>query len=361
MTVRDVHGLKRAMRMACAAMAAAAMALFVAMPALAQSPALNADDAASAKAQQLQQETQPLNNQPVWSEVRSGRPQTTQVRGRETDVLIQQGGQTWRALRNGQVAVYGGWAIVVILIAIAAFYLLKGPLRLHSPMTGRKIRRFLPFQQLIHWLTATAFVVLAITGVILGFGKSMLLPILGHTLFAWLAQVAKPLHNFMGPVFAVCTVIIFFTFVRRNFWRAYDMVWIRRFGGLFSGHDVPSGKFNAGEKLWFWGGVLFLGVVVSASGFVLDFPNFDQTRQTMQWANIIHLAGACMFIMAGLGHIYMGTIGMVGAYAAMTSGYVDETWAREHHLYWYEDVKAGRADADVPSPSNEPAAKPRPA
>jgi formate dehydrogenase subunit gamma len=341
--------------------AAAALALLTTTPALAQSPALDADDAASAKAQQLQQQTQPLNNQPVWSEVRSGRPQTTQVRGRETDVLIQPGGQTWRALRNGQVAVYGGWAIVVVLVAIAAFYLLKGPLRLHSPMTGRAIRRFLPFQQLIHWTTATAFVVLAITGIILGFGKSMLLPILGHTLFSWLAQVAKPLHNFMGPVFAVCTVIIFFTFVRRNVWRAYDMAWIRRFGGLFSGNDVPSGKFNAGEKLWFWGGVLFLGVVVSASGFVLDFANFDQTRHTMQVANIIHLAGACLFMMAGLGHIYMGTIGMVGAYAAMKTGYVDETWAREHHLYWYEDVKAGRDGGDAVPPPKETAARPRPA
>jgi formate dehydrogenase subunit gamma len=340
------------------AMAVACVAL-TAMPALAQSPALNADDAASAKAQQLQQETQPLNNQPVWSEVRSGRPQVTQVRGRETDVLIQPGGQTWRALRNGQVAVYGGWAIVVVLVAIAAFYWWKGPLRLHAPMTGRRIRRFLPFQQLIHWMTATAFVVLAITGIILGFGKSMLLPILGHTLFAWLAQVAKPLHNFMGPVFAVCTVIIFFTFVRNNIWRAYDMAWIRKLGGLVSGQDVPSGKFNAGEKLWFWGGVLFLGVVVSASGFVLDFANFDQTRHTMQVANIIHLAGACMFMMAGLGHIYMGTIGMIGAYAAMKTGSVDETWAREHHLYWYEDVKAGRVDAAPPP--QEPAAKPRPA
>jgi formate dehydrogenase subunit gamma len=361
MAGHDDPVMSRAMRAARSLAVVVAWAALSAMPAHAQSPALNADDAASAKAQQLQQETQPLNNQPVWSEVRSGRPQVTQVRGRETNVLIQQGGQTWRALRNGQVAVYGGWAIVVILVAIAAFYLWKGPLRLHSPMTGRKIRRFLPFQQLIHWTTATAFVVLAITGIILGFGKSMLLPILGHTLFSWLAQIAKPLHNFMGPVFAVCTVIIFFTFVRRNWWRAYDMVWIRKFGGMLSGHDVPSGKFNAGEKLWFWGGVLFLGVVVSASGFVLDFANFDQTRQTMQWANIIHLAAACLFMMAGLGHIYMGTIGMIGAYQAMKTGYVDETWAREHHLYWYEDVKAGRVDVEAVPSSKEPAVKPRPA
>ena len=157
MAGHDDPVMTRAMRAARSLAVVVAWAALSAMPAHAQSPALNAEDAASAKAQQLQQETQPLNNQPVWSEVRSGRGQVTQVRGRETNVLIQQGGQTWRALRNGQVAVYGGWAIVVILVAIAAFYLWKGPLRLHSPMTGRKIRRFLPFQQLIHWTTATAF------------------------------------------------------------------------------------------------------------------------------------------------------------------------------------------------------------
>ena len=106
--------------------------------------------------------------------------------------------------------------------------------------------------------------------------------------------------------------------------------------------------------------MLFLGIVVGASGLVLDFPNFDQTRNTMQIANIIHLTGACIFIMASLGHIYMGTIGMVGAYDAMKTGYVDETWAKEHHEYWYNDIKAGRVDAPLVTPTTG-SARPRPA
>jgi formate dehydrogenase subunit gamma len=339
----------------------AAVLMFGAVTARAQSPALNAADADAEKAEQRQEATQPLNNQPVWSEIRSGRPQTTQVRGRETDVLINSAGQTWRALRNGQVSVYGGWAIVVVFLAILAFYAWKGPLRLHSPRTGRLIRRFQPWEQFVHWTTATAFVVLAITGLILGFGKAMLMPVLGHTLFSWLAQLAKPLHNLMGPLFVVCTIIIFVTFLRNNLWKSYDMLWIRKLGGLVSGKDVPSGKFNAGEKLWFWGGITFLGIVVGASGLVLDFANFDQTRYTMQVSEIVHLAAACMFMMAGLGHIYMGTIGMIGAYDAMKTGYVDETWAREHHEYWYNDIKAGRVKTEVTAPGAPTKAKPRPA
>ncbi len=329
----------------------AACAVFAAAFAVAQSPALDAQDADSAKRQQQQQIEQPGNNQPVWSEIRSGRPQTTQVRGRETDVLIQSSGQTWRALRNSDVSVWGGWGIVVVFLAILAFYMWRGAVPLHEPPTGRLIRRFKPWERLVHWTTATAFVILAVSGLILGFGKSVLMPVIGHTLFSWLAQLAKPLHNFVGPLFIVCTVIIFLTFIRNNFWKSYDWTWLKAAGGFLSKPEPPSGKFNAGEKLWFWGGVLLLGIVVGGSGLVLDFPNFDQTRSTMQVANIIHLAGACMFMMASLGHIYMGTIGMVGAYDAMKTGYVDETWAKEHHEYWYNDVKAGRVDAPVVTPA----------
>ena len=334
-------------------------AIFFASDATAQqSPATNTTDAGYAAQQQQRQLIQPLNNQPLWSEARSGAPQTTTVRGRETNVLIQPEGQTWRALRNSQVSVYAGWAMVLMLLAIVIFYWLKGTIPLHEPPTGRSIRRFTAWQMAIHWTTASAFSVLAISGLIIVFGKNLLLPLIGYTLFAWLTILAKNLHNFIGPLFLVCILLLFFTFVRDNFWRRYDWAWIRSFGGLLSAREVPSGKFNAGEKVWFWGGVLVGGLVVSASGLVLDFPNFNQTRSTMQIANIIHLTMASLFILGAFGHIYMGTLGMAGAYDAMSKGYVDETWAREHHLYWYNDVKAGKAPTapdDAPTPAARPA------
>ena len=192
----------------------AACGFLAATLAFAQSPALNAQDAEAAKHQQQQQVEQPLNNQPVWSLIRSGRPQVTQVRGRETNVLIQSGGQTWRALRNSQVSVWGGWAIVAVFLAILAFYAWRGAIPLHEPRTGRRILRFGGWERMVHWTTATAFVILAISGVIVGFGTSALLPAMGHTVFSWLAQVAKTLHNLVGPLFIVCTIIIFFTFVK---------------------------------------------------------------------------------------------------------------------------------------------------
>jgi formate dehydrogenase subunit gamma len=350
------------MHHAVAVVAAAAAALCLACGALAeepkpnlaaqQSPATNAVELSYAQLQQQRQLVQPLNNQPLWSEVRSGAPQTTTVVGRETNVLIQPEGQTWRALRNSLVSPYAGWALVGMVVLIAGFYLWKGTMQLHEPPTGRRIRRFTAWQMAIHWTTAYAFVTLAISGLILAFGKNLLLPLLGYTLFSWLSVLAKNLHNFIGPLFLVCIVLLFFTFVRDNVWRRYDWNWIRHFGGLISKRDVPSGKFNAGETVWFWGGLLVCGVLVSATGLILDFPNFNQTRGTMQIANLIHLTVASLFMLAALGHIYMGTLGMAGAYDAMSKGYVDETWAKEHHLYWYNDVKAGK----IPTASDKPRA-----
>ncbi len=323
------------------------VAVGAACVAAAQSPAVSPREADQAKQQAAQQITQPLNNQPVWNEVRTGLPQYTSIQGRETNVLVQPSGQTWRALRDGQISVYGGWALVVIFLSILTFFWLKGPITLHEPETGRKIQRFTPWERSMHWATAISFSILAISGLIILFGKGVLLPLIGYTLFSWLAILAKNLHNFVGPLFSVCIVLLFFTFVRHNFWKSWDFTWIKHFGGLLSGREVPSGKFNAGEKLWFWGGLLMLGTIVSVSGFILDFPNFNQTRQTMQIANVVHSVATIMFMLAALGHIYMGTIGMVGALDAMRTGYVDETWAREHHAYWYNEIKSGAVKANV--------------
>ena len=298
------------------------------------------------KQQQERQQTQPLNNQPLWSEVRSGAPQTTTVRGRETDVLIQPEGQTWRALRNSQLSVYGGWAIVVVFLLIAAFYWRRGTIEVHEPLSGRKIRRFSPYERFVHWSTAITWSILAISGLIILFGKNLLLPIIGYTLFSWLAILSKNLHNFVGPLFIVCVILLFASFVKDNFLRSYDFKWFARLGGMLSGRDMPSHRFNGGEKAWFWLSTLVLGVIIGGSGLILDFPNFDQTRGTMQFAQVVHVIAAIVYIGAGLGHIYLGTIGLRGAYDAMRYGYVDETWAKEHHEYWYNDIKAGRIAAD---------------
>ncbi len=318
---------------------------------------------AQSDAQQQPQRSidQPGNNAPVWRDVRKeGQAHVTTVKGRETGVLVQSAGETWRQIRNGPVTFYGGWLVVLAVVVIAAIYFGKGPVKLHDKPTGRLIERFTLAERWAHWVMGISFVVLGITGLIILFGKFVLLPVIGYTLFAWLSSLAKNLHNFVAPLFAVSLVVFILMFVKDNLLRAYDFSWFAKAPGFFAGKHIPSGRFNGGEKVWFWGGVVVLSLALVGSGAVLLFPNFDQVRSTMQQASIIHMIAALLVIAAAFGHIYLGTVGVDGAYQAMRSGYVDEVWAKAHHEYWYNEVKGGaRASSGGAVPAGAPHMKER--
>ncbi|QJR11590.1 hypothetical protein DSM104443_02669 [Usitatibacter rugosus] len=284
------------------------------------------------------------NNPPQdWDRV-DRKPQYASVPGRETNVLIQGSGHEWRKFRNGPLTQYGGWLMVIVLAAIAVFYLIKGKVRLQGPRTGRLIERFNSIERLSHWTMAISFVVLAISGIVILFGKYIVMPWLGHAAFSTVTIACKTVHNFVGPLFIFSLVVMFLLYVKDNWPNAGDIKWLVRLGGMFSkSHDeVPSGRFNGGEKAWFWGGLVFLGLAVSITGLILDFPNWNQGREVMQQSNVIHAIAAILFISASFAHIYLGTIGMEGAYEGMRHGFVDETWAKEHHALWYDEVKAGK-------------------
>ena len=293
------------------------------------------------------QQTQPYNNAPVWRDVRKeGQEHFTTVKGREAGVLVQSAGETWRQIRNGPVTVWGGFALIIVCAIIAVIYFGKGPITTHNKPTGRMILRFNQIERWAHWTMGISFCVLAVSGLTLLFGKHVLLPVIGYTLFAWLSLLLKNLHNFVGPVFIVSVLVFVPMFIRDNLPKAYDFGWFTRAWGLFMRSEhIPSGRFNAGEKGWFWGGIVGLTIVVGVTGVILLFPNFDQTRATMQQAWIWHTVAALVYMLVGIGHIYMGSIGVEGSYQAMREGSVDESWAKEHHQYWYEEVKAGTGAA----------------
>lgn len=323
----------------------------------AQTSAATAPQADLAQAQRERQITQPYNNAPVWKEIRSGIPQYTSIPGRETNVLIQPEGQTWRAARV-PIATAGGFLFALTLLGIIVFYSWRGPILLRGQPTGHLIRRYTTSERIVHWTVAITFVTLGLTGLVIMFGKSVLLPLIGYTLFSWLAVLAKNLHNFTGPIFSMVLPIMIVVFVRDSLFRAHDWPWIKRFGGMLdrSGNlEPPSGKANAGQKALFWLMVVLAGLTLIVTGLILDFPNFNQTRQTMQIANVVHMVAGVFGIILACAHIYLGTIGMKGAYDAMRYGYVDETWARQHHTYWYEEVMAEKAARSPDAPSAPPA------
>jgi len=318
---------------------------------------------------------QPGNNAPMWRQVSGGATGHSSLpvaEAPEAGNLIQRfvqypgsrftnAGEAWRQVRNDWIIPYGAALLFVTLLALAIFYFTRGSIKLHGPETGRKIERFTPFERATHWSNAIAFVTLAISGIVMAFGKFFLLPVVGGALFGWIAYALKNIHNFMGPLFVVTTIFMIVTFIRSNWPSAADLKWLVRAGGLFGGKEVPSHRFNAGEKVVFWGGVLFLGSIVIGSGLYLDklIPGVDYLRGDMQIAHMIHGVATLFMTALIMGHIYIGTLGMQGAYKAMREGYVDETWAREHHELWYDDIVAGKIPAQ--RSATAPAVRPLPA
>ncbi|MBN8510641.1 MAG: formate dehydrogenase subunit gamma, partial [Burkholderiales bacterium] len=314
--------------------------------------------------------TQPGNNAPLWRAVRESgtRPGYVSLPGLEMGQLVQTfvqypgseyttAGEAWRQVRNRWLIPYGGALLLIMLLAAALHYLTKGPIGVKAAPTGRMIERFTPLERAAHWVNAAAFVVLAVSGIVMAFGKFFLLPVIGSTLFGWLTFALKTLHNFVGPLFAVSLVIVIATFIKDNFPGRGDLAWLAKGGGLFNEAHVPSHRFNAGEKLLFWAGVLVLGLITVGSGLVLNqlIPQIAPTRGNMQVAHMIHGAASVLMMAMFIGHIYVGTIGVKGAYAAMRHGYVDEAWAREHHEYWHDDIQAGRIPTQRSAKSAPPA------
>ncbi|MEO8408087.1 MAG: formate dehydrogenase subunit gamma, partial [Oxalobacteraceae bacterium] len=300
--------------------------------------------------------SQPGNLAPTYRIVNAGTPNYSSLPALEASVLIQPktqfpgqvrattAGEAWRQYRNGPLTRIGGWVLILALLLIAAMYLFRGQIKLKSHLTGRLIERFTSVERLAHWTMAISFVTLALTGGTMLFGKYVLLPVFGLTLFGWLAFACKNIHNFVGPVFTGSIVVFFVIFVKDNLPGKGDLNWFAQFGGLLSGKHVSSGRFNAGEKVMFWGAVVVFGLIMSASGFVLDMliPGLLYTRGNMQIASIVHIVAAVLAASMILGHIYLGTLGMAGAYQAMRTGYVDDAWAQQHHDLWYDDIQSGK-------------------
>lgn len=319
-------------------------------------PALPRDD----EGQVERARSQPGNNAPTWRAVRESgtQPGTSNLPGAEQGVLIQpfvqypgsrltNAGEAWRQVRNQWLLPYGGSLLLIVVIALGLFYWRKGALGKDHPDTGLVIERFTPLERAAHWTNAIAFVTLAVSGIVMAFGKFFLLPVLGGTLFGGLTYALKTMHNFVGPLFAVSLVIVLITFVKDNIATLWDFKWLMSGGGMLGGEQVPSHRFNPAEKGMFWWGICVPGIFVVGSGLVLDklLPGLSYLRGDMQVAHMIHAVASILMMTFLLGHIYMGTIGTRGAYKAMRTGYVNEGWAREHHALWLDDVKAGKIPA----------------
>ncbi|WP_299149364.1 formate dehydrogenase subunit gamma [uncultured Tateyamaria sp.] len=309
----------------------------------------------------------------LWRALRFGSADiTASNNGPAATTLIQDGGMRWLLFREGPLATYGAYLLGGTLALLALFFLIRGRIRIEGEKTGRTIERFKAVERFGHWLLAGSFILLGITGLVSLFGRKVLIPAFGHEAFATLALASKWIHNNVSWAFMIALVMIFVMWVYHNLPHRSDINWLLKGGGIFGKGHPPAKKFNAGQKLIFWS-VIVLGTSISVSGLALLFPfelnMFAATfaklnsfgisgalglgelpttlapHEEMQYAQLWHAMVSFVLMAIIFAHIYIGTVGMEGAYDAMGSGEVEEQWAREHHSLWVEEVKAQKAAA----------------
>lgn len=313
--------------------------LVMALPAPASAQQVN-PTASAVKEQQLLQELNRIQGRVSIPDQRSG-------------MLEQPQGREWRDFRNVTLRWIGGIAILGMLAVLVIFYLSRGMVKLESGRSGRTIMRFNAFERFVHWMTATCFIILAISGLNITFGRPLLLPLIGFEAFSEWSQWAKYAHNYLSFPFTIGVVLIFLMWIAGNIPNKVDVEWARRGGGLF-GHDhPPANRFNGGQKMIYWI-VVIGGGLVAATGYALMFPFYGTGIEGMQMAQIVHSIVAVLFVAAMMAHIYIGTIGMEGAFEAMGTGEVDVNWAREHHSLWLAQKMA--EEGSSPSQSGHAAA-----
>jgi formate dehydrogenase subunit gamma len=320
----------------------------------------------------------------LWRGVRYDNLEDVRVSTRSDvgKVLVQDGGMRWWQFREGPLATWGGFGLLGTIGLLALFFLLRGRVRIEGGKAGTTVTRFAGFERFAHWLTAGSFILLGVTGLLVLFGRMFIAPYLGKEVNATLLVWSKLIHNNVSWAFMLGLVLIFFLWVWHNIPNRLDLVWFKQAGGIFGKQHPPAEKFNAGQKIIFWSVVIF-GFSISLSGlsllFPFEIPLFAKTfgivnelglpgwvgmgplptdlapQEEMQLSQVWHGIVAFLFMAIIFAHIYIGSLGMEGAFDAMGSGQVDENWAEQHHSIWYAKVKAKEAGGTAPAPHSAPA------
>jgi formate dehydrogenase subunit gamma len=259
--------------------------------------------------------------------------------------MLVQDGRMWQERMEGPVKRWGGWFLIAVVVLLALFYIVRGRVRIDSGVSGQKIERFTGFERFVHWLTATSFIALGLTGLNIRFGRGVLMPLIGEDAFASVSQLGKTVHNYTSFAFILGIVLMLLIWIGHNLPAKGDGAWIKAGGGIFKkGVHPPAGKFNAGQKLIFWA-VILLGGAIAVTGLLMMFPFYFSSMGGMQLSTFLHSVLSIILIGVIFAHIYIGTIGMQGAFDAMGTGKVDINWAKEHHSRWVDQVQGRKTGA----------------
>jgi formate dehydrogenase subunit gamma len=308
-----------------------------------------------------------------WRATRRGVQGTVSIPDKKAGVVVQSEGENWRNVRNGPVSVYGGWLMGGTIVLLAVFFVIRGRVRIERGFSGQTVERFNGVERFTHWLTAVSFIVLGLTGLNMMYGRYVIKPLIGPEAFSTLTEAGKYAHNFVSFAFMIGIIMLIVLWIRQNIPNRHDLTWLAKGGGiLVKGVDVSAKKFNAGQKIVFWL-VVLAGLSISVTGVMLMFPfmlepfgptfwvlNIFGTGlptdlspiQEMQLTQLWHAVLGLLMVALIIAHIYIGSLGMVGAFDSMGSGQVDINWAREHHDLWVEELDLG-AGASRPQESGD--------
>ncbi len=282
-----------------------------------------------------------------WRAIRGGEPGYSAVKGEGANVLVQSGGEQWRLQRESPLLSKIPWAIAGMALLLLLYHVFHGQNKLDSNgLSGRMVPRWNLFERFVHWVTAISFIALAVTGLSLLLGKKLLIPVLGKAGFASWATASITIHNVIGPIFTVGIALMIIMWIWHNFPTLTDLKWFAKGGGLIGNAHPSAGRMNGGEKVWFWI-LMTIGVAVCVTGVMMvapmypsiNIPFIDTARASLQQATIIHAIAAVVWTAIALGHIYIGTAGTEGAFEGMSTGYVSEEWARQHHDLWFDQME----------------------
>jgi formate dehydrogenase subunit gamma len=254
----------------------------------------------------------------------------------QESVLIQPAGRNWRHFHQVTLRWIGGVVMIGMLVLLAIFYLIRGTVKIQEGRSGRTILRFDVLERTVHWMTAVSFIILGISGLNITFGKPLLLPLMDPQTFTNFSEALKYAHNYLSFPFTIGILFMLVMWIKDNIPNRTDVVWFKEGGGIVGHEHPPAPRFNGGQKAIFWIVVLG-GAAMAISGYVLMFPFYGTNIANMQWAQIAHGVIGVLFIAAIFGHIYIGALGMEGAFEAMGNGDVDLNWAKEHHSLWVKE------------------------
>ena len=249
-------------------------------------------------------------------------------------------GPLFTSLQSGSLRMIFLGILLGVPCVFLVHYLIWGP-KVFSH-AGKKIYIFSFFKRVVHWVSALAFMVLVPTGVMIVFGKYFG----GGTP----VEIARHLHG-MATIFFLISVIPMFLFWVTEMLPTFDDIkWMFILGGYLSKEkqEIPAGKFNAGQKMWFWLATAG-GVVMIATGAAMFLQDFDygiakvfglSQIDLLRAAAIIHSVLALPIIAFFFAHVYMSLFAIKGAIQSMITGYKEEDEVRFLHSSFYKKLKA---------------------